>query len=70
MDTSKMTATDSLLTTEEAAKFLNVSTAYLARKRVDGDGPTYVKLGRAVRYSESSLRQFIKARTRTSTSFE
>ena len=70
MDASKTTTTDSLLTAEDAAKFLNVSTAYLARRRVDGDGPAFVKLGRAVRYSEFSLRQFIKTRTRTSTSVE
>lgn len=70
MDVGKTTAIDSLLTPEQAAKFLNVSTAYLARARVDGDGPAYVKLGRAVRYSESSLRQFIRNRTRTSTNDE
>jgi predicted DNA-binding transcriptional regulator AlpA len=59
-----------LLTPEQAAKILSVSTSYLAKSRVDGDGPEFVKIGRAVRYPESSLRKFIKARTRTSTSAE
>jgi predicted DNA-binding transcriptional regulator AlpA len=70
MDVSKTTTTDSLLTPEEAAKFLKVSTSYLAKSRVDGSGPEFVKIGRTVRYLESSLRKFIRARTRTSTNDE
>lgn len=66
----KSVATEPLLTPEQAAKILNVSTSYLAKSRVDGDGPQFVKIGRAVRYPESSLRNFIKARTRTSTRVE
>lgn len=66
----KSVATEPLLTPEQAAKILNVSTSYLAKSRVGGDGPQFVKIGRAVRYPESSLRNFIKARTRTSTRVE
>ena len=62
MDVSKTTIADLLLTPEEAANFLN-----LAKSRVNGDGPEFVKIGRAVRYLQSSLRKFIKARTRSST---
>ncbi len=66
----KLSTIEPLLTPEQTAKILNVSTSYLAKSRVDGDGPEFVKIGRAVRYPESCLRKFIKARTRTSTSAE
>jgi hypothetical protein len=64
---SKASALEPLLTPEQAAKILKISTSYLAKSRVDGDGPEFVKIGRAVRYLESSLRKFIGAKTRTST---
>ena len=46
-----------LLTPEQAAKILNVSMSSLAKSRVDGDGPEFVKIGRAVRYLEIQLAQ-------------
>ena len=49
---------DPLLDPEAAAKVLNVSLSWLAKARVGGDGPEFVKIGRAVRYPESSLRKF------------
>ena len=55
---------------EATAKFLNVSMSWLSKSRVTGEGPEFVKLGRAVRYPKSSLLKFIKARTRTSTAAE
>jgi predicted DNA-binding transcriptional regulator AlpA len=70
MDANKAATLEPLLTPEQAAKILNVSTSYLAKSRVHGDGPEFVKIGRAVRYPDSSLRKFIKARTRTSTGAE
>ena len=39
-----------LFTAKEAAKFLRLSVSWLAKARMRGDGPPYVKLGRAVRY--------------------
>ena len=33
-----------------------------------GDGPAYIQLGRAVRYTETALLQWMKSNTRTSTS--
>ena len=57
-----------LLPPREAAKILNVSTSWLAKSRLSGEGPRFVKIGRAVRYLESSLREYIKGRTRSSTS--
>ena len=59
---------DPLLLPREVAKILNVSTSWLAKARLSGDGPRFVKIGRAVRYLESAVREYIKARTRGSTS--
>lgn len=56
-----------LLLPEDAAKILNLSTSWLAKARVDGNGPAFVKIGRAVRYREASLRKYIQEQTRTST---
>jgi predicted DNA-binding transcriptional regulator AlpA len=47
---------------------LNVSMSWLAKARLGGIGPRYVKIGRSVRYPESSIREFIKSRMRGSTS--
>jgi hypothetical protein len=57
-----------LLHPKHAAEILNVSTSWLAKARLSGDGPRYTKIGRAVRYTEASLRDFIKAKSRGSTS--
>jgi hypothetical protein len=57
-----------LLTPEEAAKFLKLSTDWLAKSRMTGKGPEFIKIGRAIRYSMSSLQKFIQARSRKSTS--
>ncbi len=59
---------DPLLHPRDVAKILNVSTSWLAKARLSGDGPRFVKIGRAVRYLESAVREYIKARTRGSTS--
>jgi predicted DNA-binding transcriptional regulator AlpA len=59
---------DPLLYPRDAAKILNVSLSWLAKARLSGNGPRYVKIGRAVRYPESSLREYIRGRTRGSTS--
>jgi predicted DNA-binding transcriptional regulator AlpA len=61
---------DRLLRPEEVARILKFSTSWLAKARMAGEGPEFVKIGRAVRYPESCLRKFIKAHTRTSTSEE
>ena len=58
-----------LLTPKEAAGRLKVSTSWLAKSRMRGDGPSYVLIGgRAVRYSESALLQWLNSRRRSSTS--
>jgi predicted DNA-binding transcriptional regulator AlpA len=58
---------DPLLTPKEAAKFLNLSTSWLAKSRTTGEGPEFVKIGHAVRYRMSSLEKFLQARIRKST---
>jgi predicted DNA-binding transcriptional regulator AlpA len=57
-----------LLTAERTAKLLGVSTSWLAKKRLTGDGPRYVKIGRVVRYPESAVHDYIRSNTRHSTS--
>jgi hypothetical protein len=57
-----------LLTPKEAAPKLHCSVSYLAKLRMSGDGPPFVKRGRAVLYTELALVQWIKSRTRMSTS--
>jgi predicted DNA-binding transcriptional regulator AlpA len=64
----KASPTDLLLTPKEAAALLSVSPSWLAKSRLTGTGPPFIKIGRAVRYLESAVRDFIRARTRTSTS--
>jgi predicted DNA-binding transcriptional regulator AlpA len=52
---------------EAAAKLLNVSMSWLAKARLSGTGPVFVKLGRSVRYPDRAIREFVRARTRMST---
>jgi predicted DNA-binding transcriptional regulator AlpA len=57
-----------LLTPRDAADVLRLSPSWLAKARMRGDGPAFVKLGRSIRYSETALAQFMKAHVRLSTS--
>ena len=57
-----------LFTATEAADFLRLSLSWLAKARMRGDGPPYVKLGRSIRYREGALVQWLKSRARLSTS--
>jgi len=57
-----------LLTPTETAKRLQVSLSWLAKARMRGDGPPFIKIGRSIRYSESALLQWTKAHQRLSTS--
>ena len=58
---------DRLLATKEAADLLRLSTSWLAKARMRGDGPPYVKLGGSVRYLESSLVRWLEVQQRLST---
>ncbi|MBX9778233.1 MAG: helix-turn-helix domain-containing protein [Xanthobacteraceae bacterium] len=57
-----------LLCPKEASKLLKVSTSWLAKARMTGDGPPYIRIGRSIRYSEAALLQWLKSRQRLSTS--
>jgi predicted DNA-binding transcriptional regulator AlpA len=65
---TKASTTDLLMHPEEVAKLMKLSVSWLAKTRLTGTGPRFVKIGRAVRYPESAVREFIKARMRSSTS--
>ncbi len=59
-----MLSTDSLLTREQAAAYLNVRPQTLAVWATNKRYPlAYVRVGRSVRYLRSELDQFIAART-------
>jgi predicted DNA-binding transcriptional regulator AlpA len=57
-----------LLTPRDAAVRLKVSLSWLAKARMRGDGPPYIRIGRSIRYSECALIQWMKSRQRLSTS--
>jgi predicted DNA-binding transcriptional regulator AlpA len=61
------TSIDRLLTPREAAKVLGVSESWLAKARMRGDGPPFVKIGRSIRYKISGLNEYVRNRTRRST---
>ena len=58
-----------LLTPKESSGLLRVSLSWLAKARMRGDGPPFIKVGsRSVRYAEAALHQWMKSRQRQSTS--
>ena len=57
-----------LLKEEDAAPFTGHSVSTLQKKRVTGDGPLFVKIGRSVRYREEDLEAYVSARVVGSTS--
>lgn len=57
-----------LLEEEAAAPLIGWSVSTLQKKRVAGDGPPYVKLGRSVRYRPEDLEAYVVERTISSTS--
>ena len=53
--------------TEQAARYLCVSSALLELLRVEGGGPRYAKLSRLVRYRRESLDQWLMQLERSHT---
>lgn len=53
--------------TSEAAQYLTVAESTLEAWRSRGGGPEFLKLGKAVRYSQEALDEFISARIRKNT---
>jgi predicted DNA-binding transcriptional regulator AlpA len=65
---TKTNELDPLLHPGQVAKLLSVSLSWLAKSRMNGTGPRFIKIGRAVRYATSALHEYIKGRQRLSTS--
>lgn len=57
------------LRSREAAGYLGISPSTLAKMRLRGTGPVYLKIGaRVVVYDRADLDRYVAARRRTSTS--
>lgn len=54
--------------TEGAAAITTISVSTLEKKRVRGDGPPYVKVGKSVRYLVSDLQAYLASQRVVSTS--
>ncbi|WP_420435061.1 helix-turn-helix transcriptional regulator [Hyphobacterium sp.] len=56
------------MTPRQAAAYLNLAVSSLAKWRVEGIGPSYIKLGSAVRYRRTDLDDWIGSKVQSSTS--
>ena len=59
---------DTYMTPYEAAEYLRSSPSMLAKRRLFGGGPVFVRIGKAVRYRRSDLDAWMAATARRSTS--
>ena len=57
-----------LLNAADVANLLNLSTSTLAKMRLSGNTPKYIKMGRRVAYRQSDLDAWIEAQSFQSTS--
>jgi hypothetical protein len=64
---ANLSAPNKYLTTKEAAYYVRLSESSLEKKRVFGDGPEFLKVGKAVRYEQTALDAWMQADRRTST---
>lgn len=53
---------------KEAANYVGLHYSTLAKMRMEGDGPAYLKLGRKVVYEKLTLDKWMDERTHSSTS--
>ena len=58
----------SLLTAKEVSALLRVSTSTMAKWRLRGEGPSYIKLGAKIAYSDDVVNAWLASRVRQSTS--
>lgn len=56
-----------LLTQQELCTYLGKSEAWAERARLEGSGPPFIKIGRAVRYSAADVLGWLSENQRTST---
>ena len=59
---------DLLLSTKEVAAKFGLGVRYLETARTQGDGPAFIRLGRAVRYRVRDINQWLDSRRVSSTS--
>jgi len=57
-----------LLTVEQTADHLGLAVSTLNKWRCNGEGPIFVKLGRAVRYKQSDIDAYIERHSLSCTS--
>jgi hypothetical protein len=65
---TEMTPDIEYLPPRDFARLIGVSESSLAKARMRGDGPEFVKVGRSVRYSRAAGLAWMAARSRHSTS--
>lgn len=56
------------LSTEETAEHMRVSQSWLAKSRLSGEGPPFIKAGRTVLYDLDDLDAWLSSKKRVSTS--
>jgi predicted DNA-binding transcriptional regulator AlpA len=56
-----------LLSLDQVVDLTGLSRSSLAKKRCDGTGPAFFKIGRAVKYATSDVDAWVLTRRRTST---
>ncbi len=56
------------LRTREAARYVGLAKSTLEKRRITGDGPPFLKIGRSVRYDTDDLDLWLGAQKRNSTS--
>ena len=59
---------DPILTPEQLAAELQIKVQTLAKWRLTGEGPCFLRIGRKIRYSRTSVSDWLITRERTSTS--
>jgi hypothetical protein len=62
--TSTAIVNDVLLEPREAGAILKVSLSWLAKARMRGEGPPFIRIGRCIRYSNVALFRWLKSRER------
>lgn len=56
-----------LAKTKSVAQYIGVSEQRLANMRMEGTGPEFIRLGRAIRYKWSAVEAWVNEHTHTST---
>ena len=63
--TAQTAAPSRLLSTAQAADFLQMNKSWLEHARLDGNGPHVTRIGRIVRYRMADLELFVEANRET-----